>query len=280
MHEWLSQQIASIPFAAVILLGLCLVLSAGGFYRTVYFISIGYGLSIAGMAVANVILFHANHSWLTLLQAVLLFIYGARLGTYLMVREFNAGFRKYMEASPYSSREPNAVIKILIWITVALLYVLMVSPNLFAWQKQLAFSASSTLLLQIIGCAVMIGGLLLEGIADMQKSIFKKSEPKRFCDKGLYSIVRCPNYLGEMIVWTGNFIAGIGFYTTPLRFIIALTGYVCIVLIMLGSTRRLELSQDKRYGSNKEYQAYCKRVPIVLPIVPLFSLKKLKVYLG
>jgi len=40
-----------------------------------------------------------------------------------------------------------------------------------------------------------------------QKSAFKARQPDRFCDVGLYRFVRCPNHLGEMLFWTGGFVA-------------------------------------------------------------------------
>ena len=43
-----------------------------------------------------------------------------------------------------------------------------------------------------------------------------------------------------------------------------------------GGARRLELRQDKNYGSDPEYRKYVKSVPIILPFVPLYSVKKYK----
>ena len=60
----------------------------------------------------------------------------------------------------------------------------------------------------------------------------------------------------------------------------AFLGYVCIFLIMLGSTRRLEMKQDERYGTNSEYQTYTRTVPVLFPLLPIYSLRNLKVYLG
>ena len=49
---------------------------------------------------------------------------------------------------------------------------------------------------------------------------------------------------------------------------------------MLGSARRLELKQAERYGSDPAYQAYVRTVPILIPLLPLYSLRQLKIYLG
>lgn len=45
---------------------------------------------------------------------------------------------------------------------------------------------------------------------------------------------------------------------------------------LLFRARRLELRQNKNYGSDPEYQAYVKRVPILLPLIPLYSVEKYK----
>ena len=47
----------------------------------------------------------------------------------------------------------------------------------------------------------------------MQKNNAKKINSKRFVDTGLYRFVRCPNYLGEMIFWTGILMSGFGALT-------------------------------------------------------------------
>ena len=78
-----------------------------------------------------------------------------------------------------------------------------------------------------------------------------------------------------------------GIHFSPVEFaagslfvIAGLIGLVCIELIMLGSARRLELKQVERYGTDAAYQAYAARVPVLLPLVPLYSLRRLRVYLG
>ena len=55
-----------------------------------------------------------------------------------------------------------------------------------------------------------------------------------------------------------------------------LLGYALIIWVMFSGARRLEIRQDKNYGNDPEYQKYVRTVPIILPFVPLYSVKKYK----
>lgn len=96
----------------------------------------------------------------------------------------------------------------------------------------------------------------------------------------LGSIVRCPNYLSEVVFWTGVFVSGVDTLNSVWQWIGAIIGYVCIVYIMFGGARRLEIRQNRNYGSDKEYQEYVKRTPILIPLVPLYSVEKHKWLVG
>jgi steroid 5-alpha reductase family enzyme len=92
--------------------------------------------------------------------------------------------------------------------------------------------------------------------------------------KGLYKMCRCPNYLGEIIFWTGVFISGISTYSTPGQWIMAVIAYVCIVFIMFNGAQRLEKRQMARYGANEEYNTYANKTPIIIPLLPIYHLNK------
>jgi protein-S-isoprenylcysteine O-methyltransferase Ste14 len=126
------------------------------------------------------------------------------------------------------------------------------------------------------GIAVMLFGIVFESAADIQKNAAKKINPKRFVDTGLYRIVRCPNYLGEMIFWTGVLLSGIGSLTGAGQWIMALIGYIGIIFVMFSGARRLEIRQNKNYGKDPAYQKYVKTVPILVPFIPLYSVEKYK----
>ena len=254
----------------LILILVALVVSAIGFHKYVWFISLGYGFSIAALGVALFIMFPGATSALDVLFRVLLIVYGLRLGGYLAYREVkSASYNKLMKREIKGNNQVSVGARIAIWISVGILYPLMVAPVYF----RLANGAAPNVW-GWVGLIVQAAGILLELTADLQKQQAKRANPRRFVDSGLYSIVRCPNYLGELVNWTGVFISSFGALAGGLQWACAIIGWISIIYIMFGGARRLEMRQDRNYGKDPEYQRYCQTVPILLPAVPLYSVKK------
>ena len=261
-----------------ILLAVCAVMCAVGFYKFVYFLSIGYGFAIAGGGIAVLVMYLVNPTntpvWIVLVECALFIAYGVRLSGFLLVRELkNVSFRKTDVAKDTLAKNNEKKMPIFvlatIWVVVAILYTIQVSPMLFR-----VVNESSDVVVPVIGFAISIFGLILETIADNQKSAQKKERPDMVATKGLYRIVRCPNYLGEITFWTGVFVSGVTAYKTPGQWIMAIIAYICIVYIMFNGAQRLEKRQMARYGENEEYNEYANKTPIIIPLIPLYHLNK------
>ncbi len=268
----------SLPSIIFVLLGAALIVSSIGFYRTVLFISVGYAFSITAMTVITMVAFRESLTWVSILQNVLLFLWSVRLGVYLIRREVLPSFSGQRQRNAEQSARATRKAQFFIWISVSLLYVAMFSPSLFLLAAPVETTPLASIT-QIVGLLIMAGGLILEAGADKQKSDFKAQFPKNFCNVGFYRWVRCPNYLGEILFWAGNWIVAVAFYASVLQWVLSLIGLVCIVLIMLGSTKRLESSQQERYGSLPEFQTYSNTVPVLFPFIPVYTLKHIRVFL-
>ena len=256
----------------LILLAVSLTVSAVGWKYFIYFFSLGYGYGVAALAVTMGVMYHDALSLPTLVLLALLFVFGCRLGTYLLVRERKAAaYRKILYDPSLQQKKPLGVV-LMVWLFCALLYVMQVSPVVF----RLSNSGQTTDLWAWIGAAVVLCGILLEAGADAQKSAAKKRNPNRFVDLGLYNIVRCPNYLGELVIWTGILLSGIGAGFAWWQWLIAAIGYIGIVYVMFSGARRLELRQNEVYGDDPDYVAYVHCVPILIPLLPLYSVAKYK----
>ena len=259
-------------FPAFFWLLICaLVISAIGFKNYVWFISLGYGFSIAAEGLAMLLLYGKALTPGTIVCCLIFTCYGCRLGGYLAYREFKMiSYNKNMKGEIKDGKTVPMGVKIAIWVTCAVLYVTQIAPVFYRLHN-----GAGTNVWTWIGAAVMLFGVILESAADIQKNKAKKINPRRFVDTGLYRIVRCPNYLGEMIFWTGVLISGIG-AVTGWQWLVVAIGYIGIIFVMFSGARRLEIRQNKNYGTDLEYQKYVKTVPILVPFIPLYSVEKYK----
>lgn len=256
----------------LVLLAVALVASACGFKRYVWFISIGYGVAVAAIGVALLAMFGARSGVAEVLQALLLVAYGCRLAGYLAYRELRSrSYNQKMKGEVKGNDSVTLGARLAIWGAAALLYACQTSPVLF----RMAAHARTDVLL-VVGLAVSAFGLAFETTADVQKNAARRRNPRRFVDTGLFRIVRCPNYLGEMLFWTGVFVSGVGVYAGIAQWAAALVGYLGIVYVMFGGARRLEIRQNRSYGKDPAYQRYVRTTPIMLPFVPLYSVEKHK----
>ena len=253
--------------AAVSALGCCM-----GFHEFVWFMSVGYGFAVMCIGIFHLILGFINGSLTaaTVIMAVLFAIYGYRLGGYLLKRELtNAAYRKTLEATGSTKAMPIPV-SLFMWVYSMLMYTAQTSAltyrimnragdNLFVW----------------LGIVIMVLAIIGEATADRQKSAAKKVNPKRFCDTGLFKIVRCPNYFSEIMFWFGVTVSGIGAVQGK-QWIIVIVALLLIAYVMYNSAQRLELRHEKTYGLDPEYQKYSDTVPLLFPFSKQYH--SMKVY--
>ena len=256
----------------LIIFAVALIVSAIGFKKYVWFISIGYAFSVAAIGVTLLCLFGGQADWGVIIACVLFILYGVRLGGFLTYREVKkASYNKKMKSEIKDGKGMSMIAKCGIWISAALLYACEVSPVMFRLQN-----GKGTDGWVIAGIIIMAAGLVTETTADVQKSLAKRVKPGRFVDTGLNKIVICPNYLGEMTFWTGVFLTGISSNAGAWQWIAVLTGYLGIIYVMFGGARRLEIRQDRTYNDDPEYWAYKNKTPIMIPFIPLYSVSKYK----
>jgi len=243
-----------------------------GFKKTVYFLSAGYGMAVAGLGIAYLAtILHRGYpcGWVMVIQCVLLATYGLRLAIYLFYREVKfSSYRVILNNLKSADGHEPFMVRFGIWAGVSVLYILQTCPVFFR-----AYNGRGTdVALPLVGIVISVLGLLLENQADVTKSRLKRIDPAKPATKGVYRIVRCPNYLGEMIFWTGMFVGALNALQGGLQWTMAIGGYVMIIMIMFNSAQRLEKRQEARYGTDHAYRRYAQTTPILLPLVPLYTL--------
>ena len=264
-----------------IICAVCAICCAVGFKKFVWFLSIGYGFAIIGGGITVMIFALANGwangaIWLLVLQTLLFIAYGARLSGFLLFRELkNKAYQKTLNEDAGGAKKMPVFVLATIWIFVSVLYTAQVSPVFYRYYNVgVGAKAAHDFLVPGIGMIISVIGLLLETIADKQKSAQKKENPKMVATKGLYKMVRCPNYFGEILFWTGVLVSGVTALQNAGQWIIAIVAWIAIVYIMFNGAQRLEKRQNERYGNDPAYQAYVRKTPIILPLLPIYHLNK------
>ena len=116
------------------------------------------------------------------------------------------------------------------------------------------------------GLSIYLVGLVIEIIADNQKSKFRSNpeNKNKFISSGLWSISRHPNYVGEIVLWLG--ISIMSFSTlSGFQFVTLISPvFTYVLLVYISGVRILEINGKKKWGHQKDYQDYIKNTPSLI----------------
>lgn len=233
-------------------------------YRQGYSFSVGYGFAVMAMGLALLQVFQPTAPLPSTMLVSIIF-YGFRLGAYLMLRDATVPSKaeqiKAFDKSPRLQRIPMA-------LSVALFYAFITTPALYACR------AAETIptIVSTIGAGMAALGAALEAIADTHKYIVKRSNEQLFVGPtgGVYRISRHPNYLGELLFWTGVFVAGAPtFGKSIVAWVASLLGIYGIFGIMTNATNRLDKTQAAKYKGQAKYEAY--KLAVKAPLFPFID---------
>lgn len=237
-------------------------------YKNLYGISVGYGLSVAAIALALRKIFVITPLAVgDVLTGAALF-YGLRLALYLFIRDVSGG-------KPLSTNGEMARLKrIPVAISLALFYALMTTPLLYALRSPAAAAVTWKIRTAWAGTAFAWAGATLEAIADAQKFIVKLNSKGKTAFRGpstgVYALTRHPNYTGEVVFWFGVWLAGLpSFEKSVIAWLCSSAGLYGIISIMRGATKSLEKRHTEKYGGQPKYETWKKDVP-----APLFPFVK------
>ena len=157
---------------------------------------------------------------------------------------------------------------------------LIVTPSLVAWSMENDPSCNREILplnvLDGIATFLFLAFVIVESIADNQQYAFQTEKYRQkksgkvltgdyadgFCQSGLFSIIRKPNYAAEQSIWITFYIFSVAATGGAVLLNWSLLGCVLLCILFQGSgelTEKLTLSKYPKYA---EYQ---KRVPIYVP---------------
>ena len=196
-----------------------------------------------------------------LIFAVPPLIWACRLGAFLARRAHREGDGRFDQIKVRPARFLVAWALQSLWVnltnlavTVALAHPSPPPPGLF----------------EVLGVLIWVFGFTVEVVADRQKSAFRALAQNRgrFIDVGLWSVVRHPNYAGEITAWSGLFVAAIP-RLEGWGWLAVLSPVFVFVLLRFGSgIPLLEARGRARWGDDPAYQRYLAHVPRLVPRAP------------
>lgn len=118
--------------------------------------------------------------------------------------------------------------------------------------------------LEWIGAGIFTIGFLGETLADLQMKDFRKKNPGKTCDAGLWRYSRHPNYFFESVIWIGFFVIAAG---SPLGWI-SIYAPLLILHLVLNVTGIPFAEAQSLQSRGDEYRNYQKRTSPFLPWFP------------
>ena len=188
-------------------------------------------------------------------------LWAARLGTYLFSRVMESGEdRRFRKAKNSFSHFWFFWTMQGLWVWITLLPTMIL--NFKQEDKELNYR-------DYLGFAIFATGFLIEATADYQKSKFR-SDPAnkdKFVNTGLWSISRHPNYLGEILIWSGLFLPASNVMEGNEFFSALSPLFVTFLLTKVSGIPMLERYADKKWGALAEYQRYKQRTAKLFPFI-------------
>ncbi|XP_064389929.1 uncharacterized protein LOC135337854 isoform X2 [Halichondria panicea] len=136
-----------------------------------------------------------------LIQTALVCVWAIRLGLFLFMRVMKDGHDSRF------NRVRNDPKRFFIYWTVQALWIFVtLLPTLILNSKDEDRQLTTR---DYCGWSVWLIGMLLESVADFQKYTFRSNPANKdvWISHGLWKYVRFPNYLGEILLWSGMFLS-------------------------------------------------------------------------
>ena len=195
-------------------------------------------------------------------QCALVGVWAARLGAFLFHRILRDGVDHRFDKA---RTRPSTLL--IFWTLQGVWVAMNLLPTALALENS-PEKTSELSTMHYVGWGVFALGFLIEAISDHQKLVFKSNSANKgkFITSGLWAVSRHPNYLGEIMCWSGLCLSALPQINGAYRFVSALGPLMTIGLLTgLSGIPLLEKAADKRWGDIPAYQEYKKNTPVLIP---------------
>ena len=118
------------------------------------------------------------------------------------------------------------------------------------------------------GAALFAVGLLTEVVADAQKFAFKRANPGKFCDVGVWAASQHPNWFGNLLLWSGISLFNAPGLAPASLALAALSPLSLLALFNAQATGALTPTvalAQARYGGDAAFVKYVAETPLLIP---------------
>ncbi len=195
-----------------------------------------------------------------LIVSLLVVIWALRLSSFLYLRIHRAGkdgrFDR-LKTSPIRFLVPWTIQGL--WVFLTMIVVIVINSQ--------AESAPELGIWDATGLLIWLLGFSIEVIADNQKSVFNANSENqgKWIDSGLWSYSRHPNYLGEIMLWTGIACFGISCFSGMERLAWISPIFIYLLLTKISGVPILDRRGLEKWGDQPEYHKYREETPTLLP---------------
>ena len=117
-----------------------------------------------------------------------------------------------------------------------------------------------------LGIALWVAGMLIEVVADSQKTQFRKvpENRDRYITTGLWAWSRHPNYFGEITLWLGLALVALPVLSGWQLATMISPIFVYVLLTKISGRPLLERMAKKKWGSEPEFISYTESTPALI----------------
>ena len=195
----------------------------------------------------------------SLLIGLLVSIWAIRLGKFLYGR-----IRREGEDRRFRSLMRSFSSFLMTWTLLGLWVSMTLAAGLAAMTSEQSPGLDA---FALAGAAIWLIGFAIEVIADQQKKSFRADATNKgkFICSGLWGWSRHPNYVGEIILWTGVAIISLPALSGWQLVTMVSPLFVWILLAHVSGVPMLETQADEKWGGDPDYQAYKSRTARLFP---------------
>ena len=222
------------------------------------FIDSVWGILFIGIAWTNVLIGPTKNA-LAIMAAFLVTIWGVRLSRHIFVRWLKSAHedKRYVELRErWPKRAIGLQVFVRIYILQAILATIISVPVILFINAKPVFDEYV-----LVGVMIWAFGIGIESLADRQLREFLRVAQNKgqIMTRGLWSYSRHPNYFGEILIWWGIGIMGLGQAYGPLGLIGPIV--ISALLVFVSGVPLAE----KAMASKPGWKEYASRTPVLIP---------------